>query len=69
MPKIAVIIISRIALVIIIVFAVRYAIRALPETAPGSGYSGRARVIITFVLCGLYVLGTIYALYTIAILF
>lgn len=61
--------ITRIALIVVIVFALRYAVRALPQTAAGGGYSGRGRVIVTFIACGVYVVGLIYTAIALFLLF
>ena len=66
---IAVLVLSRLGLIALIVFAVRYAIRALPQTAAGSGYSGRGRVIATFILCGIFILGLISTTVSLFLLF
>jgi len=54
-----VIVVSRAGLIVLIVFALINAVRAVPQTAAGSGYTGRGRVVATFILCGLFVLGLI----------
>ena len=67
--ELALLVITRIALIIVIVFALRYAVQALPQTAPGSGYSGRARVIVTFIACGVYILGLIFTVVQLFLIF
>jgi hypothetical protein len=65
---IALLVVAKLVLVALIVFAVRYAVRALPQTATGSGYSGRGRVIATFLLCGLFVFALISAVVALFVL-
>ena len=66
---IVLLVVSRLGLIALIVFALRYAIRALPQTAAGSGYSGRGRVIATFILCGIFIFGLISTTVSLFLLF
>ncbi|CAN5397074.1 hypothetical protein BH09ACT4_BH09ACT4_22750 [soil metagenome] len=59
----AVLILSRLGIIVLIVFAAIFAVRAWPETAPTSEFRGRGRLIWTFILCGVFFVGLILTVF------